>query len=366
MTLGVEEEFLLVDPCDGVPAHANARVLADLADTPANTGDAEYKAELLGSMMEAASPVCTSLAQLRARLISGRRRLADAAARAGVRAVATGTPVVRAPAPREVSAKSRYREMRDLYGLLVTQQETCGCHVHVGVADRETAVAVVNRVRPWLPTLLALSANSPFCEGVDTGYASWRTVALSRWPATDIPPRFSSAAHYDRVTAMLHAGGALVGTAHPYWLVRPSGRFPTVEIRVADVAATVDEAVLQAALGRALVRTALTDLAAPAAPDEEQILKAALWAAARYGLGGGGVHPTTGERMPAMALLEEMLAWIAPALRDLGDEEETGRLLAALTRTGTGADRQRALAAAGLDRAASQVIDAFDLAKTTP
>lgn len=217
-----------------------------------------------------------------------------------------------------------------------------------------------------LPTLLALSANSPFCEGVDTGYASWRTVALSRWPATDIPPRFSSAAHYDRVTAMLHAGGALVGTAHPYWLVRPSGRFPTVEIRVADVAATVDEAVLQAALGRALVRTALTDLAAPAAPDEEQILKAALWAAARYGLGGGGVHPTTGERMPAMALLEEMLAWIAPALRDLGDEEETGRLLAALTRTGTGADRQRALAAAGLDRAASQVIDAFDLAKTTP
>ncbi|GII85049.1 putative glutamate--cysteine ligase 2 [Sphaerisporangium siamense] len=386
-TLGVEEEFLLVDPCDGVPTLANARVLADLAEpvdpagerragasgagnadveSAGHTEDAEYKAELLASMMESISPVCTSLHQLRARLISGRRRLADAATRAGVRAVATGTPVVPGRAPREVSAKSRYREMRELYGLLVTQQETCGCHVHVGVADRETAVAVANRIRPWLPTLLALSVNSPFCEGVDTGYASWRTVALSRWPATDIPPRFSSAAHYDRVTAMLHAGGALVAAAHPYWLVRPSGRFPTVEIRAADVAATVDEAVLQAALSRALVRTALADPEDPPVPDEDQILKAALWAAARYGLAGGGVHPRTGKRVPAMALLEEMLAWIGPALRDLGDEEETVRLLADLTRTGTGADRQRALAAPGLDQAALQVIDAFDLAKTTP
>ncbi|MEV6984919.1 glutamate--cysteine ligase [Sphaerisporangium sp. NPDC051017] len=366
-TLGVEEEFLLAEPGDGCPVLANARVMGNLAgpDDPRAPG-ADFKIELLASMMESVSPVCTTLAELRALLTSARARLARAAARAGVRVVATGTPVGRPRAPRDVSDKKRYREMRDLYGLLVTQQETCGCHVHVGVADREVAVEVVNRLRPWLPTLLALSANSPFCEGADTGYASWRTVALSRWPATDIPPRFSSAAHYDQVTGMLHRSGALVGTAHPYWLARPSARFPTVEVRAADVAATVDEAVLQAALSRALVRTACAEIAAggdaPPAEDEDQILRAALWSAARYGLNGPGVHPRTGEQVPARAILDEMLARVRPALCELGDEPEVDRLLAGLDRTGTGAERQRALIGTGdVAAGAARVADAFAL-----
>ncbi|MGW4642060.1 carboxylate-amine ligase [Sphaerisporangium sp. NPDC004334] len=401
VTLGVEEEFLVVDALDGRPVPGNARLLDVLdrpwAGEPANVADRHaeqaaatgssapatagtgagpagsatgFEAELLASMIETVSPVRTDLGGLREVLAAGRARLGRAAAESGLRVLAIGSPVTPPAVPRTVSAKARYGELRDLYGLLVTQQETCGLHVHVGVADREMAVAVVNRLRPWLPTLLAISVNSPFCDGADTGYASWRTVALSRWPATDIPPHFSSAAHYDQVTAMLHRSGALVPSAHPYWLARPSARFPTVELRAADVAATVDEAVLQAALSRALVRTACAELAAgedTADLGDTEILRAALWAAARFGLNGDGVHPRTGGGVPATALVDEMLDRIRPALRETGDEEEVDRLLTALARTGTGAERQRALLAPDTGRAgAARLIEAFDIGTASP
>lgn len=348
----------------------NSRVMRQVeeaggAETPATAS----KVELLASMIEAVSPVCSDLAGIRSVVAAGRERLGRAASAAGLRAVAMGAPIGRAREPRVVSRKGRYRDLHALYGLLVTQQEMCGCHVHVGVADRETAVAVVNRLRPWLPTLLALSANSPFCEGADTGYASWRSVAISRWPATDIPPHFSSAKHYDQVTAMLHESGVLLETAQPYWLARPSAVFPTVEVRVADVAATVDEAVLQAALCRAMVRTACAELdrgEAPGKPDDEEILRAALWSAARHGMRGPAVHPSTGRQVPATAVLGELLDWIRPALRELGDEDETDRLLAVVARDGNGAERQRALAGTGgVAAAAARLVDEFDIGRTT-
>ncbi|GLW09552.1 putative glutamate--cysteine ligase 2 [Microtetraspora sp. NBRC 13810] len=365
LTFGIEEEFLIVDARDGRPAPVNARLTEALGEGAG--GAAEYTVELLATMMESAAGVFTRLEELRAFLAGDRKRLARAAADLGVRLVATGTPVIGPRAPRVVSDKRRYQDMRSLYGFLVSQQETCGCHVHVGVPDRETAVGVVNWLRPWLPTLLALSANSPFCDGVDTGYASWRTVALSRWPATAVPPYFASAAHYDEVTETLHRAGVLMRPLNPYWLARPSGRFPTVEVRAADVAATVDEAVLQAAVTRGLVRTAGAELAGGArAPEVDGgLLEAALWTAARYGLAGPGVHPMTGRQVPAAELAQEMLDRIRPALRELGDEEEVDRLAAAVFRTGTGADRQRAsLRGAEVTAAAGDLLDEFDIGRT--
>ncbi|MFV2119552.1 carboxylate-amine ligase, partial [Streptomyces sp. Act-28] len=259
VTLGVEEEFLLVDAVDGSPVGGCGDGLA--ADRGRHRPDGGagpgFQRELLSTMVETATGVCTDLAGLRAELTAARTRLDRAAREAGLRPLASGTAPMSAPA-RTVTPTRHYRQMARLYGRLADETETCGCHVHVGVPDRESAVAVLNHLRPWLPVLLALSANSPYHQGADTGHASWRALVLSRWPTHQIPPRFASAEQYDRTVAALRRTGVLPARAgNAYWFARPSDHLPTVEVRIADVTPSVDEAVLQAGLTCALVTTAL-------------------------------------------------------------------------------------------------------------
>lgn len=208
----------------------------------------------------------------------------------------------------------------------------------------------MNHLRLWLPTLLALSANSPFDRGRDSGYQSWRMLDQARFPGAGVPPWSSSASAYDRQVARLVEAGTLIDERMSFWLARPSPRYPTVEVRTADAAGTVDEAVLQAALVRALVRTAVGDLArgreAPAVDD--QLCAAATWAAARYGLQGRAVHPVEERAVPARRLLEEVLDRVRPALEASGDLAPVHGILTWLERHGSGAERQRAAAASGL------------------
>ncbi|WP_149179666.1 glutamate--cysteine ligase [Streptomyces sp. TRM49041] len=357
VTMGVEEEFLLVDAVDGVPVGGCDDVLdADRRRHRPESGPGresapesarEFQRELLSTMVETATAVCTDLAALRAELAASRARLDQAARKAGVRALASGTAPMAAPA-RQVTPTPHYRQMARLYGRLTDETETCGCHVHIGVPDRQSAVAVLNHLRPWLPVLLALSANSPYHQGADTGHASWRTLVLSRWPTHQIPPYFESAEHYDRTVAGLRRTGVLPGRAtNAYWFARPSNHLPTVEVRVADVAPSVDEAVLQAGLTRALVASALGAVAAgrPAPRLPDHVAGAALWTAARYGLRGPAVHPLTGSRVPAAEAVRALLGRVRPALEASGDEEEVRALADRVLAHGTGADRQRRRAA---------------------
>lgn len=339
-TLGVEEEFLLVDAVSRRPAPQADKVLALVRAAAA--GGTEFHAELLSTQVEAASPVCARLAGLRERLLAARRRLAEAAEAEGLRVVSTGTPVLTGPPP-PFSAGERYERSARIFAGVVAGYQACGCHVHVGVADRETAVAVVNHLRPWLPTLLALSVNSPYDRGRDSGYGSWRMLEQARFPGSGVPPWFPSAAAYDERLASLVDSGVLVDEGMSFWLARPSPRWPTVEFRVADAAATTGEAVLQAALSRALVRTALAELAAgrEAPRPEDAVLAGAVWSAARYGMDGPGVHPVEERRVPAVRLVEELLAHVRPALEETGDAAAVRAALEALDRRGTGAERQR-------------------------
>ncbi|MET8677840.1 glutamate--cysteine ligase [Streptomyces sp. NPDC004647] len=351
-TLGVEEEFLLVDAAGGHLVPRAAEVLDAVRRTPGRTHGVEFKHELLSSQVEAASGVCRGLDALAAQTRFGRERLAAAAERAGALLISSGTP----PLPGErspVTSGARFREILDLYGGIVADYQVCGCHVHVGVPDRETAVAVVNHLRPWLPTLLALSANSPFHQGRDTGYASWRMVEQSRFPGSGVPPYFASAAAYEDELARLVDCGSLVDARMSFWLARPSLRFPTVEMRAADAAATVEEALLQAALSRALVRTALAALSAgrEAPPVREQVAAAAVWSAARYGLRGPAVHPWYERQVPALDLVEALVEQVRPALEETGDLSFVRGQLAELAVCGTGAERQRAAAAGGIGAA---------------
>jgi glutamate---cysteine ligase / carboxylate-amine ligase len=353
VTMGVEEEFLLADAVSRRTVPKGAAVLGRV-----RLGDLGLvHAELLASQVEASTGVCGNLAELREHLVSGRELLGAAAREEGALLLATGTPPLAGPDVR-VTSGDRFGAIEGLYRGVVETYEVCGCHVHIGVPDRETAVAVVNHLGPWLPTLLALSVNSPYDGGRDTGYGSWRMVRQAAFPGAGIPPRFTSAAEYDREVARLVDCGALVDPSMSSWLARPSPRFPTVEVRVADAVMTVDEAVLQAALTRALVRTALADLerGREAPPINPRVAAAAVWSAARYGLRGAGVDPLLERVTPAEGLVPSLLAHIAEALEDTGDHALVRDVVKTGVMSGTGADRQRGAAdpAAAVDLVATR------------
>lgn len=341
-TVGVEEEFLLADPASGHPVDRASRVLAQAAASGAVAPDAAVHAELLGTQVEAATGICLTLEQVRAQVRGGRRRLAAAARAEGLWLIASGTPPSVGPKPAP-GAGERFERIAGTYAALVADYQCSGCHVHVGVPDRDVAVAVVNHLAPWLPTLLALSANSPFDRGRDTGYSSWRMVTQSRFPGSGIAPWFASAAAYDAKVDQLVDCGVLADRHMSFWLARPSGRLPTVELRVADTATTVGGSVLQAALSRALVRTALAELAAgrEARPVDGQMAAAAVWAAARYGLRGPGLHLGIERPVPAVRLVAELVRRVSPALEETGDLPAVRAGVAAVSTEGTGAEHQR-------------------------
>ncbi|WP_370938018.1 glutamate--cysteine ligase [Amycolatopsis sp. cg13] len=352
-TLGVEEEFLLADPDDGRPMPAADEVLGTvgrLAD-----GAAVHR-ELRATQVEHATGVCTAAAQLRDQLCRGRLALSRAATDAGCALLATGSPVGALRSPAEPLPPDRYARIDAHYGDLAADYEACGCHVHVGVPDADTAVAVVNHLAQWLPALLALSANSPFDRGRDTGLHSWRMAQQSRFPGSGLTPPASSHAEHVRRVDSLVACGALVDREQTFWLAWPSPRYPTVELRVADVPLTVEGALLQAVLSRALVATALADLdKGVQAPEiDPQIGAAAVWAATRHGLTGALVDPVRARPLPAADVLADLLRHVSPALRATGDEELAHRLVRTALRDGTGSTAQRK---AGPDRVVAMLTE---------
>jgi carboxylate-amine ligase len=267
--LGVEEDFLLVGAATWRPtAVAPDRV-------------------------SSRTPVLHDLDDLRAALVGLRRRVASDAEGHGAVPVATGTnpfPLDGHPAP--------------------DARLTCGCHVQVAVESPEEAVAAVERIRPWLPVLIAIAANSPFWHGADTGYASYRTQVRGRPPAARV--------------------GAALGSA-------------TVEVHVADVPIEVDDAVLVAALVRALVHSAARRWLAglPPAPVRPEVARLATWRASRSGLAAVLVDVTGRRPVPARVMVQKLIAHVRDALEETGDLCTVQELVADLTGRGTGAARQR-------------------------
>jgi carboxylate-amine ligase len=333
LSVGVEEEFLLVDASTGVLVPLAGEVLGD-----ARPG-LDLQTEMTLYQVESATGVCRSMAEVREQLLAARLALAALAEARGARVVATGTPVLGGLRPPPLTESDRYRTIAAEYGSLVDGLTICGCHVHIGIPDEDTGVLISNHLRPWLPTLLAISANSPFGDGRDTGYASWRYLSWSPWPSAGAPPWFESAEDYHRSTRVLRSGGAALDPAMVYWDVRLSHRHPTVELRVCDVAATVDEAVVLAALVRAIAVMALAGVPAQRVPD--LALRTALWRSARDGLDGAGIEPLSGRLVPAVDMVRALVDWTRPALRGAGDEDLVVDGVDRLLLDGTGAVRQR-------------------------
>ncbi|MGK5734008.1 carboxylate-amine ligase [Streptomyces sp. URMC 124] len=349
ITMGVEEEYLLLDPVTALPVPLADAVRA-ASGLQAMTEAREVQSELLQAQLEAATPVCTGLAEIGGHLLRLRRAIGAAAQKAGCRPVACGTAPLAGGAPVPVTEGERYQAVHAQAARLADEQLVNGMHVHVGVPDRASAVGALNRVRPWLPVLVAMGANSPLWRGRDTGFASWRTVVFGRWPVSGPPPWFEGPADYDRRIGALLKAGAIMDTGQLYWQARVSDRYPTLEVRALDVQLTVEDAVLFAGIVRALVATALREEREdrPLAPCAPEMLNAANWHAARYGLHRGLIDVHGRRRGPGEAV-GDLLAHIAPALDEAGDAREVNRLLRLFLGRGAPADRQRrALASGGL------------------
>jgi carboxylate-amine ligase len=338
-TVGVEEEFLLVDPVTGRVVPGVEQVLDEVE--PGLRGRVER--EFLTSQIEINSPPAHRLDELRKSLAELRGAVSDAAERSGARLLALGTGIIDGPhAP--VADDPRFHRMVERYGELCWSPGLNGIHVHVAVPGRDLGVQVINHLRPALPLLHAVTANSPYFRGLDTGYASWRSVLWARWPTVGPPPYIGDAAEYDHRVARLIETGAMLDEQMLYWYARLSSRYPTVEVRVGDVCLGLDDAILVAALVRGLVLTALYDAAmGRRAPTiDQELLVAAHWRAARDGLEGMGVDVRTGELRPAWHLLRHLVETVTPALERHGDLPIVKILLGRLRSRGTGAAWQRA------------------------
>ncbi|MBL7254100.1 carboxylate--amine ligase/circularly permuted type 2 ATP-grasp protein [Paractinoplanes lichenicola] len=338
LDLGAEEELHVVDLVTRELVPRAQEILDQL-------NPEHFSAELHRSVVETNTPVAVTLDGLRDAIVERRRTAITVAESLGLGLVAAGTVPLVDLESLPVTPTSRYRRMLDDYQLLAREQLICGAQVHVGVPDRDEAVAVAQRVASALPTLLALSTSSPYWMGEDSGYASVRSLVWLRWPTAGDPGVLNSAADYDELVADLLASGTITDPKMVYFDVRPSAHLPTVELRVTDSSPDVDTVVLLAGLFRGLVRRAQQDYRAgrPFTPSKPPLHRAAMWRAARSGLEGDLLDLVRGtpEPMPAPVAVERLVGDLRPQLEELGDWEQVFDLSVRALSRGSSAARQR-------------------------
>ncbi|KJY30128.1 carboxylate--amine ligase [Streptomyces sp. NRRL S-444] len=353
-SVGVEEELLLVDARSGEPLAVSGAVLAaadrSVGQQPQGGGAPghSFEKELQKEQVEFATKPVTEMGELQGEITRCRDEARRHAASAGALVAAMATSPL--PARPSLNAGTRYEWLGRQLGLTAQEQLTCGCHVHVSVESDEEGVAVLDRIRPWLPVLTAMSANSPFWQGEDSKYASYRSRVWNRLPSAGPVDVFGSADRYhEQVRAMLGTG-VLQDEGMIYFDARLSASYPTVEVRVADVCLEASTPVLLAALVRALVETAARawrDGEPPARIGTNLLRLAAFrlaaWRAGRSGLDGPLLHPETMKETPAAEAVRVLYAHVREALLEHGDEERVQAGIAGLLERGNGARIQREL-----------------------
>ncbi len=339
--MGVEEEFLLVGP-DGSPVAKAQEALDASGHDNHDGGTGALEPEFMEEQLETATHPRASLSDLAAEIRAGRARAQEAVDRVDARVAALATSPV--PFTGTTVSRLRYQKARHVFGMTAREQLTSGCHVHVGVEDDTEGVAVIDRIGPWLATVLALSTNSPFWQGSDTDYASYRSQVWTRWPTAGPTRAFGSPEEYHAAVAALVATDTVLDQNMVFFDARLSPTYPTVEVRVMDVCLDPDTTTLVAALVRGLVETAAREAAegvtAPSAPPE--LLRTAAWRAGRSGLEGDLVSPRTWRPAGAHDVVGQLVDHVREALRDADDLDAVTELLGKVWSTGGGAAQQRA------------------------
>jgi carboxylate-amine ligase len=345
-TVGVEEELLLVDPETRAVSSRSAAVLKANREhgsgrDPQVSSD-ELDQELFLHQIETRTDPATDLDDIAGQLVAARRTAGEAARAAGLGVIASGIVPVAGGEP-QVSPNDRYRAMVETFGDTARNGSTCGTHVHVAIDSPEEGVGVIDRIAPWLPLLVAIGANSPFADGRDTQYASWRSQSWMRWPSAGATEAFETVEGYREASRMLLMTGAARDEGMLYFDARLSANQPTVEIRVLDACTDHEDAVLAAALVRGLVVTASREWSEERPLDRwrAELLRASHWRAARMGLTTTLVHPRERELRPARDVLAALVDHVRDALEEAGDLERVAAGVDRVMSAG-GATRQRA------------------------
>ncbi|MBZ5736945.1 carboxylate-amine ligase [Nocardioides mangrovi] len=345
-TVGVEEELLLLDPDSRQVAAAAPAVLKEFHEhghgrRPPHAATDEIDHELFRHQLETRTDPASDLGAVLDQVLAARRTAGEAARAVGLRVGAAGTVPLGGSEP-VLTTDDRYRDMLDTYGQVAGAMGTCGMHVHTEVGSDEEGVAVIDAIAPWLPVLVALSANSPFADGVDTGYASWRAQVWSRWPSAGPTAQFGSVAGYRAVARTLLETGAARDPGMLYFDARLSESQPTVEVRVCDVCTDPAIVVGIVALVRGLVETTAGEWRSGGRPAQVRVetLRAAHWRASRHGMSDALVHPETERLAPAREVLAALVDRVRAAVDAAGDAEVVDAVLERPV-AGNGAARQR-------------------------
>ncbi|MEU4130393.1 glutamate--cysteine ligase [Streptomyces wuyuanensis] len=343
-SVGVEEELLLVDAESGEPRAVSTALLATASrEAVRQDKDEVFEEELHREQLEFATRPHVAMADIAEEVRSWRAEAARHARRVNAAVAALATAPL--PVSPSMGFGERHRWLGEKFGLTAQEQLTSGCHVHVSVDSDEEGVAVLDRIRPWLAVLMAMSANSPFWQGKDTQYGSYRSQVWGRWPSAGPVDVFGSARRYHQQVRDLLDTGVLRDEGMVYFDARLSHRYPTVEIRVADVCLSPSTTVLLATLARGLVETAAREWhkGEPPAPHGTALLRMAAWQAGRYGLEHRLLHPGTMRPEPAESVVRALFDHVRDALDATGDLAAARQALDTLLSEGTGARTQREL-----------------------
>jgi carboxylate-amine ligase len=341
--LGIEEELLLVHAQTLELANVATRIIGRVAPAAG-----EIKHELYGSLIECSTPVVRNVPEGMETLASLRAALGDAGATligAGLHPSAAFGDVRHAPTARTQAIRESMRG-------LVERTPTAALHVHVGMPDADTAIEVCNRLRAFLPLLQALAANSAYWHGVDSGFASARSVLFRGFPRSTIPPMFAGWEHYEDIVAWCLRTGDLPDYTYLWWDVRPSPHLGTVEVRAMDAQSRLESVAGIAALVHALA-FACADGHEEATPPSEALMESS-FRAARDGL--GATLLTDGALRPVPEIARAAVARARPFARELGAEDALAEIDRVVDETGGGADRQRAAFARGGMRAVLELL----------
>jgi glutamate---cysteine ligase / carboxylate-amine ligase len=367
LTLGVEEEYMLLD---GETLDLVQHVETVLAATAGHELEARVNPELMQSVLEIATPVCRTPAEVEGELRKLRGYVTGLASDQAMRVGSAGTHPFSLFERQRITARDRYRHLVDQLQYIARRELIFGLHIHVAVDDAEKAVKVVNGLLAHLSSLLALSANSPFWRGELTGLASSRQMVFAAFPRSGPPPRFRDYADYAEVVGQLEKTGCIADYTHIWWDIRLHPRFGTVEIRICDAVTRVEDAVALAAFCQALVKMYSEHYAVGAEiPSYHRILTTEnKWLAARYGLEAPVMDLATGRRnrLPVAQLIRRTLKEIEPHARELGSDRELEGINEILAK-GNGSDRQRRIWNANRDlvEVVRELADATEQAAVT-
>jgi carboxylate-amine ligase len=337
-TIGIEEEFQIIDP---QTRELRSRVNEILDEGRMLLGE-QIKPEMHQSMVEVGTGICRDVKEARADVVKLRRVISELAAKKGLAIVAASTHPISHWADQRITEHERYEQMIEELQHSARALLIFGMHVHVGVKDREAAMAVMNAARYMLPHVYALSSSSPFWIGRNTGMKSYRYEVFKQFPRTGIPDYFNSASEYDNYVNLLIKTGCIDNGKKIWWDVRPHPFFPTLEFRICDIPSKVDETIAIAALFQAitakLYRLYRQNLGFRLY--RRALIEENKWRAARYGLDGKLIDFGKREEVDTRTLILELLEFVDDVVDELGSREEINYVHRILE-NGTSADRQR-------------------------